>query len=131
MLTSVTSSRPRLFNDVIPTSPYLRSEGHLSHGRLVLPVGMGFVPDGGFSRVGEPSEIDGDALARDLPRPTPGEGREHSANQDALGAHRKGLWRNHASVNSITRPRSTHGVTLQGGHGGQFCRPHATGSEPA
>jgi len=26
---------------------------HLSHGRLIFPVGLGFVPDGGFSRVGE------------------------------------------------------------------------------
>ena len=26
---------------------------HLSRGRLIFPVGLGFVPDGGFSRVGE------------------------------------------------------------------------------
>ena len=41
------------------------------------------------------------------------------------------VWRNHASVNSIGRPTSTHGVTLQGGRGGQFCPPQAMGSEPA
>ncbi len=29
---------------------------HLSGGRLILPVGMGFLPDGGFSRVGEMSD---------------------------------------------------------------------------
>src|SRR5215467_7207231 len=28
------------------------------------------------------------------------------------------VWRNHASVNSIRRPRSTRGVTLRGGRGG-------------
>lgn len=32
------------------------SVDHLSRGRLILPVGMGFLPDGGFSRVGEPSD---------------------------------------------------------------------------
>ena len=32
------------------------SVDHLSRGRLVLPVGMGFLPDGGFSRVGEGSD---------------------------------------------------------------------------
>jgi alkanesulfonate monooxygenase SsuD/methylene tetrahydromethanopterin reductase-like flavin-dependent oxidoreductase (luciferase family) len=32
------------------------SVDHLSRGRLVLPVGMGFVPDAGFSRVGERSD---------------------------------------------------------------------------
>ena len=26
---------------------------HLSHGRLIVPVGLGFLPDGGFSKVGE------------------------------------------------------------------------------
>ena len=41
------------------------------------------------------------------------------------------VWRNHASVNSIRRPRSIRGVTLRGGRSGQFCPAKARGSEPA
>ena len=37
------------------------------------------------------------------------------------------VWRNHASVNSIRRPRNTRGVTLRGGRGRQFCPPQAIG----
>ncbi len=29
---------------------------HLSHGRLILPVGLGALDDGGFARVGEPTD---------------------------------------------------------------------------
>src|SRR5204863_4018588 len=29
---------------------------HLSHGRLVLPVGLGALDDGGFGKVGEPTD---------------------------------------------------------------------------
>ena len=32
------------------------SVDHLSHGRLVLPVGLGALDDGGFARVGEATE---------------------------------------------------------------------------
>ena len=29
---------------------------HLSHGRLILPVGLGALDDGGFGKVGEPTD---------------------------------------------------------------------------
>ena len=32
------------------------SVDHLSHGRLILPVGLGTIDDGGFRKVGEPTD---------------------------------------------------------------------------